>query len=511
MRAQAVLLAMLGACAPSGLTLEVEVAPGVETVELFVGDDDCDGSECPATVVVPDVGRRAVRSAYFVSDDRPWTRTKAQLIDGYAGFQLQTSKDWTLGILVAVGFDSQGQPVASATLHDVTLKPSTKERWRIKLVPTTLLGADAAAQPPGTETIKLWQGPSAQRSSCLLVEHWTDTAEPERDLVVPAGDHDCDEVPAELECAPWTNNASGVPPQIADASCLATKRIAGTTESCVLGGPVCFENGMTGDECAPLGVDYCMPTTLCGCPPGVTQSECVKNKLGDPFAFSQMPHLDCYIELDTNGEPCNGVKTFPVNASTLLGTNNTKCTDMRLANLMLPPEFDRSIALAANSAAYLVVENFSSSACTAELHWGGTRMAPDLILGVVDLELDNGRHLAIPMRVELGTACQGGGGCAFSRGTTTTTEAMFNCVAPPPTPMYCAPATADGCVNGVKCGAVCCGRGERCNDMTVCECGDTGARCSANLGERCEHPYGWTNLCGTHCCRFYGGYWSCPF
>src|SRR5688500_8852034 len=164
----AVLLALVGACAPSGLTLEVEVLPGVERVELFVGDKYCADVDCPTSVLVPDIGRRAVAAAYLMSDVEAWTRTKSQFEDGYAGFTLEASAKATIGILVVVAYDAAGAPLASTTFHDVVIGAATDERWHVKLEPTTPVSATVMAQPPGTASIKVWQGPTQKRASCLL-------------------------------------------------------------------------------------------------------------------------------------------------------------------------------------------------------------------------------------------------------------------------------------------------------------------------------------------------------
>ena len=500
-RMRSAILLLVGACAPSGLVLEVGVKSGVERVELFVGDAYCADIDCPTSVLVPDVGMRAVTSAYLMTDEQPWTRDKDELIDGYAGFQLQATKDTTLGILVAVGYDAAGRPIASEMFRDVKLTPATDERWRVTLHPTTELTPIINPMLPAAHTIKRWQGPSQTRASCLLFEHWGDAGEADRYLVVPRGDRDCDEVPADRECAPWTNNANGAPPTIQDARCVTPKTID-ARDVCVLGGPQCYENGMSGAACVALDTDYCAPTALCGCA-GMTGLECLRTKLDDGVTFSAMPNLKCVIGLDANGVPCSGGGKYPIDASSFVGSSTTACKDMRMSPLALPlPSLDRSLALAANDQAYLLIENTSPMDCTADLTWHGTAVA-GIHHGVFDLVLGNGKHLAIPMRVELASTCSGESKCAFSVGNNMS-DAMFGCVAPPDaTPLICPPDPSMNCSSGVFCssglGGQCCRQGERCG-QNGCECGTLGYRCNFST-ERCTNKANDTETsCGTECC-----------
>jgi hypothetical protein len=69
-------------------------------------------------------------------------------------------------------------------------------------------------------------------------------------------------------------------------------------------------------------------------------------------------------------------------------------------------------------------------------------------------------------------------------------------------PASCAPS--GGCLDGPVCGAICCDRGERC-DNGVCKCG---ANAACGTGDSCEAPgpIG-TDACGSICCGASG---PCP-
>ena len=62
-----------------------------------------------------------------------------------------------------------------------------------------------------------------------------------------------------------------------------------------------------------------------------------------------------------------------------------------------------------------------------------------------------------------------------------------------------------GCSNGPRCGAACCGTGERCDPATsTCKCG-TSAACTG--GDTCQGPVISTDGCGMVCCGVSG---PCP-
>jgi hypothetical protein len=495
--------AVLSACAPDGLTLEVTVESDTERVEVFVGRN-C-GSECPSEVIVPDIGTRSVSNAYLMKDARPWTTDRADFSDGKAGFRLEVSQDEYLGIVVIVGYNAQGQVTGSRTFHDVEVPAGEAKHWEVTLAATAPLGPTVSTQPPGTETIKMWQGPSKTLAACVFMEHWDDSSQPVRDLIVPYDDTDCDEIAETAECAPWTANASGAPPSIDDASCV-TFKTSGGSNLCVIGGPQCFENGGTGENCVPLAEDYCAPSKLCLCADSTTPLDCLRGAIADGSATSAVPYVKCAIPLDDSGVPCNGQTHYEIDAQTYLGTTTTKCEDIRLGHLRLPVgTLDHSIELAPDSAAYLKVETFYTP-CKADLAWGGSAPSPvSPQFGFVDLVLDNGRHLAIPMKIDLSVGCDGRvATCGFVR-PADTSDPIWSCLAPATTPpMFdVCPVQAD-CLYGVLCNGLCCGRGERCG-ANGCECGTTGQACGA--GDTCQSATGYPDQCGTACC----GVSPCPF
>ena len=488
-------LALAGCEPPPGLTVEVVVDGSTQRVELFLGDD-CH-SDCPDRIVVPDVGPRPVTDAYLVADARPWSIDASGFVDGVAGFEIQGPTDARLGILVVVAYDAQDQIIASATLHDVEVPADRAERWRIQLAATSTIDPAVVQPPPGSIRIKAWRQPSQRLAACLLVEHWGDSSVT-RELVVPEADTDCDELVN--ECAPWSANAVGEPPTIDEASCVTH---ATNTNLCVLGGPECNETSpQTGETCIPLDEQYCVPDAFCSCRGATDQGACLREKLAEGIALATMPFLKCTIPI-ADGVPCNGQTRYEIDATPwIVSSEGTKCKGLGLNEIDLPlGEFDGSLALEANSAAYLKVEHFTP--CKADLVWGGkASTVPADIYGALAIELDNDRHLVIPMRVELGADCGTPARCSLFRANAL--DSMWTCLGAPAPVGACAPAVDQGCL-GPFCNGECCGAGEMCTP-NGCACA-AGPRC--DFGDSCEIGPPNPDQCGQLCCGSADN--LCPF
>lgn len=489
------LLLAFAACNPSGLTLEVVIDdPGIEKVELFVGEY-CSG-DCPRGTVPPQLPAMAVDAAFVVADQVPWTET--DFTDGVAGFRLESPHDTSLDIVVVLAYDAQDQIRWSASFHDVPVPSNDAAHWRVTLSPTTPIAATPATA--GSERIARWQQPSKRLPSCLLLEHWSSSAEPARELVVPDADRDCDEVPAASECAPWIPNANGAWPTVAEASCLLTASVGGTSSVCVLGGPECNENGTQRDACVPVAGPHCMSTTLCACAGTNDFEACVMTKISEGINNSTMPYLECVIQLDTDGTSCTDT-TFEADAGAYLSGGSTKCRSMSLNDGGIPlGAFDYYVAL--DDSSKLKIESFTEP-CKADFYFAGSSM-PGTRLAVTALELDNGNHLVVPLRVDLKAGgCLEDSHCTFFRPNDAVFDSIWQCVGKDVAPR-CAPDPGLGCA-GPMCNGQCCGAGEACGP-NGCMCGNTGSRCDG--GDTCQTGLVMQDQCGTTCC---GITQPCPF
>lgn len=484
------ILALVAACNPPGLTLEVVVSdPEIAKVELFAGDG-C-GGDCPRGTKPPDLAPLPVDAAFVVTDPQPFVVVAQDFADGVAGFRIETAADTSLPILVAVAYDAQDQVRWSATFHDVAIPHDDSAHWRVEMTPTAAITAPYAPQPAGTERLKLWREPSMQRPACLLLEHWSDGGAT-RELIGPIDDPDCDEVDAVNECAPWIPNAMGALPTLDTANCLVPQQQASGASVCMLGGPQCNEVSPQSDSCVPLEQPYCTPFGLCACAGDSNPIDCVTQAFVDATTNQKpMPHLECRILVDQDRNRCDGSQ-LEIDGTEYVSGASRQCTSIGFNELAAPVgAFEDFLPL---GTAKIKLENFSDP-CKVEVTWvPGT--PPPVTLAMLELALDNGYHLVVPARIEVIEDCSTPGGtyCQLVA-SAATDETMWECAGAPPAPL-CLPDSAHGCA-GPMCNGQCCGAGEACGPAG-CTCGD-GPACEVD-GDTCQAGLVMENQCGTVCC-----------
>jgi hypothetical protein len=486
----------LAACEPSGLTLEITTSNhNVTSVEVLVGMD-CTG-DCPRRIAPPALAPRPIDQIFVVDGDGPWSAT---VEGGVAGFRLATDSRTEVDLVLAIGLDSAGQPIETAYAYDVVVPVNRGEYVRVPLEAVTPVAASLTAPPPadGTESLAIWREPVAKRA-CVLAEHWSGGSAPQRDLVVPVDDPDCDEVVN--ECAPWTHLAMNVPTTIDGADCSFVGALTSTADVCMLGGTPCNEIAATpGGPCGALDEPYCAPVVLCSACPGPWSPECAFTALYSGATMNTMPYLNCTFAIDNVGKPCiDEAIVTDVDGSALLGPQPTaSCTSARVHDLALPlGPFQSSIPTEVGE---LRVDRVGTP-CTVDVRFKGTAQPTEsTAIALVDLDLDNDTHLALPAVIHITTGCTFQSACSFVVGTTS--DPMLACAQQ-------APATAavcgrtSGCLQGPACGATCCGVGEECVGGQ-CSCGSDPP---CGPGDTCIAATARPDQCGTVCC----GATPCPF
>jgi hypothetical protein len=478
------------------LTLDVAIDdPGIKSVELFIGQH-C-GDDCPRATTPPGLASMTIDDAYIVKDPTPFRAVDTEFTDGVAGFRIETDSDTTLDVLVVVGYDAQGVIKWSRTFGGVPVSHSDTSRWRIELEPTTPITPTFQAQPAGTERIARWAQPTASTPACLLIEHWSDAPTPNRDLVVPDADHDCDGVAVANECAPWIPNAIGTTPTIDAANCVTHMTDPGGTSTiCVLGGPECTEDpSMTREACVQVTENYCTPSALCQCLGVADQASCLRSVVTNGTnGTAAMPFLKCVIAVDASGNRCDDTQ-IQIDGGPFL-FNSRNCTSIGIADGELPVgPFQDYLAL---GDAKLKLGTFVEP-CKIDVDWG-PGLAPMLTFAVLDLALDNKNHLTVPARIEVKSGCGTlPSGCVLMNNNSS--DSMFACVQAT-TPATCLPDSDHGCA-GPYCGGVCCGFGEQCVNGQ-CKCGGNPACVGGNS---CQTGLPNETQCGSICCGATG---PCP-
>ena len=482
------LLWLAAACNPPGLTLEVVIKdPSITSVELFVGVKCM--ADCPHEVVAPNLLSKRVSAVFLIEDPRPWpAEIEAQRDRRVAGFRIEVDSDQKVPIVVAVGFDAMGDVVATKTFHEVPVSARKTSYWQVELVTTEPIRDNLTIDPPeaNEERVAAWHVPSKKLPSCLLLEHWNDVLQPERELVVPKDDPDCDDLPTDpIECAPWTHLATAAPTGIDNASCLVIDQM-----TCKLGGRTCSEvAGVPSNACAPLDEDYCTPLSLCGCTLPWDRT-CVNERIMNGITSQSIPHLYCGIPVDGAGNLCGGTPTriAAVSALPIFTTWSSGCTAIRLHGLDVPlGPFQPSVAIGGGT---LAIENFASP-CQADFVWSGSTNTY-LETVFVELELASSKHLVVPGVIELQhNSCGTAPRCFFTDGITATNDGFYQCMTS--STGSCVPSGS--CVAGPPCNGICCGVGERCANG-ICVCGD-GPECTD--GDRCTTTAPTPDQCGMLC------------
>jgi hypothetical protein len=480
------------------LTIDVVIHdPNIKRVELFAGER-C-ATDCPVSTVAPGLPPLRVDHAFVVIDPKPFTVADSDFSDGVAGFRLESSVDVELPILVIVAYDAQDELRWSWSRRGVAIPDADAERWEIHLDDTAVIAPLVDTQPAGTERHKLWPAPNGL-PSCLLLEHWGHSSV-ERELLGPHDDPDCDGVAAAIECAPWIPNAVATAPPVEETTCVLPRQLADGVSVCVLGGPQCSESpGQPSDACVAANETYCTPQLLCLCSGMPNVRDCLRARIADGMGNATMPHVKCVIPINDAGAACAG--SFMLNASNALVGSTRKCTGMRLNELEVPlGSFQNYLHLGNGK---LKLDSFSEP-CTGQLSWESGGMPPPTDnLAVLDVELDNGNHLAFPMRVDFKPGCTTNAMAICQ--VVSSSDSMFQCVQPMQ-PVGACPPSGGLCTEGVMCEGVCCGPGEMCTP-TGCKCG-VGPRCNNTAGDFCVSRFGGYDHCGELCCGSQTN--LCPF
>jgi hypothetical protein len=486
------LILLVAACNPDGLTIEVVVDdPAMVKVELYAGGS-C-GDECPRITAPPGLPPMGVDSAFVVNDPQVFTVEQQDFSDGVAGFRIESPQDTSLAIIAVVGYNAQNEIKWSWSRQYVEIPSNNSAYWQVHLDPTTKIDTVLAPQPAGTERAAQWPNPKGG-PACLLLEHWGYNFIPERELLGPANDRDCDGVAEATECAPWIPNAAGAAPTIDETSCVTPTPINGTYV-CMLGGPECTENPTLPREmCVPVEPNYCTPSSICQCKGLLDPRPCIKEQIAMGIAAHTMPFVKCVIHVDGSGNRCDSSDLEIDLGSAVSSGGSRTCRGMAFNDA--DPELQFNYAWHIGEAK-LYIDSFTTP-CKASVKWEGGATPTLINVGLLDIELDNDYHLLMPVVADIAPGCESGAAssCQFMA-TTSTFETMFACVGAAPTMSACSPDPNGLCPTGPMCNGLCCPVGEVCGpEGCSCNGGDT---CTG--GDHCESGGAQGEFaCGQVCC-----------
>jgi hypothetical protein len=473
-------------------TIEVVPVGDVSYVELLV-PNHC-GGNCPGAITPPGYVSLPANLFEVPMAAEVWSAT---LSDGVAGFRLTNDTDevQSLPLIAAIGYNRADQPIAVALLENIEIKPGQDDYWRLKLSPASTVATDGTRPPDGEYRVLAWDTSIETLPSCIVIEHG-----PDRIAIGPEADNDCDEVPTRPECAPWVHLAAGRPGTIGTANCTRHQVLDNNVQVCLAAGPMCSEpSPSTG--CDPISEDYCLTAPLCECPPW--DVACLKMKLGDPAN----PYLDCIVPVDASNVPCSNPTYFAgVDIAPYFGASMAAmCESVRLHELAATiGPFDNRADFEAST---FTIKSFNQP-CKVDIEFSGT--SADTAYALASLDLDNDKHIVLPVVIRSETPCGITPQCMVRPVTYDTALACAQVA--PPNPGPCAPAVGSGCP-GPMCGNECCGYGEQCGTNNECTCGNV----VAIGGPACQQPFQCSADaigagCGSTCCDSTpGGFPQCDF
>ena len=454
---------MVACSDPPGLTLEVVPLDGtISRVEVYLADH-CD--TCPG-VMSPPMMRPRTANMFETNYSQVFAATSDDSTNwqnGHALFRITSpdANDSRVSYLLAIGFNHNGVPIALNRYQDVTIPASSSSYWQVPLDEPLQVLTDA---PSDQERIAIWPMTRPSGPRCVLIEN---AGGGRVDAVVPHDDPDCDGITAN-ECAPYTPSAVAVAPTIADARCVAPAPPVVTSNGtmpgvCLLGGPPCTD-GQAATGCEYLDTDYCVPQALCSCTDWET---CTRVKISSADTATGVPYVACNIAMQLDGGQCgdSSFRSADIIATDFIQGGATKCKSITVSDTMLPLAFTNKMTI---GGATLEIKDFQEP-CSATLDWSGDYMrAAGMLHGLLlDLELDNGKHMVVPYVIHMADSCLKPSAC--TRMIPNTGESMLTCARPAPDSTTCLAQTS--CPNGgIMCGARCCGRGENCMDGE-CRCG----------------------------------------
>ena len=377
-------LCAAGCFSDRGLAIEIDVGgTGAASVALFVGRA-CDPTEVSCESVSTPGASCALQSDVWLRDGQ--LSYRADVKGASATFRFAADKPSALPIVVAVGLDAAGAPIATATLLDLDI-PTDGAR----IATATLVAAGPVSRPPPGKTdedrVAMWAAPKAS-AACLVVEHWRDGAV-ERVAIAPADDPDC-----RGDAGP--NRATDcVTPQVDGAAC-------------TIGARLCNADGTVG-ACTAERPTTCVPEAACGC----ADNGCI-----EALGSAKVPHVECDVIYDLRGA-C-GRQAIDLGSKFAGG-----CDHARLSNAALSG-FDSSVVI---DGVKLELTSPSSGECSFALLSSGVPTAPALPhLAVLRLDNKSGAvALPVVLKYTMGVC----GGPLPNKACTVTlaeTDRMWSCV-----------------------------------------------------------------------------------
>jgi hypothetical protein len=180
--------------------------------------------------------------------------------------------------------------------------------------------------------------------------------------------------------------------------------------------------------CAPS--PFCLPDEVCARADGCKTPDpmCLDGQL----ANLPITRLDCAIPTDM-GQPCPSTSTATVDFGMAFGPAMAQCTDVGFYTVFSGAgqlQFEPTLRFADGVE---VLPSPPAAPCTFDITWANSQVAalPMSDRGLMQLTIDNGEHIIIPVHVQYLPGCTGAPmTCTpfFGSGTSGMTDTVWSCL-----------------------------------------------------------------------------------
>jgi hypothetical protein len=383
---------VVASCGSSGgVELIVAPTPEVDRVALYVGV----GSELEQGIA-PMGFRDPIKTTTWTRDAHN-ELSEVKGVDGKeVSFGLIGPAD-PLSIIIAIGFNADGKPIAAAVLpkdmRPLEVPSSSVSRYRLALQPIV------AVDPLSKIDVRVWkpsdENAPGDKAECVLA---LDATTNERVAVIASGDIDCDAWPtekADKECLPSVFMGTKHPQLDSSIECLLPISIGDTnTPASVLGGKKCVDG--TGIVSGCHASNYCLPKSVLDSCTQFGGLSCAKDITAHNLV--RPTYMKCHIHSDGAGNLC----TDPIPGSNdprgLINTHMCRAGTARITRPNQP--WGTEVTVSQTGVNFSLTVASPTTDCNFTITPSGK--VPDSTASTIEFgallagDLDNGRGIAIP-------------------------------------------------------------------------------------------------------------------
>lgn len=405
----------IAACSGSGVDLEVTYSEHFDSVEVFIGNDDCyttdpntqQKTECDG--VAWQAGQIRPSGEVFTMNPDEKIITPDMVNGSSATLHLEATEQYRQPRVIAIVAFQGDTAVAFAALWGERIPASSAEHWKVELEKASPASDDVTRPPPEgapDKRVYAWarervDDPAAY-SRCLALQYWNDEEKIWKSkFVVPNSDPDCDG--QAIECDPlYTDyNVNG------SANACLTRADNIASMPCAIGASMCADGlNPTGACTLPGDGLTCVPDAACTACEGAGDTvSCLIDAFGTLPPDPAITAFKCTFSPSDGGSPCQIQQASNTTSFTL----PAPCKDVEVRDVATPFSNSGSPSTAVignpgGASVYVSVATTASSTCDVTLRWNDGLADPLATFGKTFLFVissnTNNNVIVVPVRLE---------------------------------------------------------------------------------------------------------------